>query len=252
MDREALLDLIPAYALDALDADERAAVEALLAVDADARQRLDEYRQIAAVIALSAAPRRAPDHLSADLRTRLTAAPPANVVPLTVKLPVSPRRAGSLRVLLAAAAVTALIITGIFGLGLPRPVNEGRALYDQLKAHTESQSLTLVAHLTPEVDGELWIAADGRAAVIRVRRLPELTAAQTFQLWLVDPAGSQSGGTYRFENPAVWNYIVLPLEKPLVEYTRFGVSIEPEGGSPLLDKPSGPRVFDVTVHPSDT
>jgi anti-sigma-K factor RskA len=245
MNREVLLELIPAYALDALDADERAAVEALLAVDAGARQRLEEYRQVAGMIALGAASRRAPDHLTADLRARLLAdrqAPDA-----AASAPV--RRRVNWRLLIAAAAAAALIITGLLALTLPEPGVDGRTLYDQLVADSRSRSLILAAHLTPEIDGELRIAADGGAAVIRVRRLPELPGEQAFQLWLIDAGGSRSGGTYHFENPAVWNYIVLPLDKPLNEYQRFGVSIEPAAGSPLIDRPSGPRVFDVSLIP---
>lgn len=243
MNREVLLELIPAYALDALDADERAAVEALLAVDAGARQRLEDYRQVAGMIALGAVSRRAPDHLTADLRARLAADRPVTAV-------ITPaRRRANWRLLIAAAAVAVLIITGLLALTLPEPGVDGRTLYDQLVADSRSRSLVLAAHLTPEIDGELRIAADGGAAVIRVRRLPELLSEQAFQLWLIDAGGSRSGGTYRFENPAVWNYIVLPLDKPLNEYQRFGVSIEPAAGSPLIDRPSGPRVFDVSLIP---
>lgn len=247
MNREVLLELIPAYALDALDADERAAVEALLAVDAEARRRLEDYRQVADMIALGAASRPAPDHLTADLRARLAAERQA--LDAVTRAPV--RRRVNWRLLIAAAAVTALVITGLLALRPPPGDVDGRTLYEQLVADSSSRSLVLAAHLTPEIDGELRIAADNGAAVIRVRRLPELPSEQAFQLWLIDAGGSRSGGTYRFDNPAVWNYIVLPLEKPLAEYTRFGVSIEPAAGSPLIDRPSGPRVFDVSLTPDD-
>jgi anti-sigma-K factor RskA len=247
MNREVLLELIPAYALDALDVDERAAVEALLAVDAEARQRLEDYRQVAGMIALGAASRPAPDHLTADLRARLAADRQAPAAAARASV----RHRLNWRLLLAAAAVTALIITGLLALMLPERAVDGRTLYEQLVTDSRSRSLVLAAHFTPEIDGELRIAADNGAAVIRVRRLPELPSEQAFQLWLIDAGGSRSGGIYRFDNPAVWNYIVLPLDKPLNEYTRFGVSIEPAAGSPLIDRPSGPRVFDVSLIPGD-
>ncbi|MGO1342642.1 MAG: RskA family anti-sigma factor, partial [Cellulosimicrobium funkei] len=43
-DRPDVRDLLPAYALDAVDDVERRAVERLLAADPDARRELDEYR----------------------------------------------------------------------------------------------------------------------------------------------------------------------------------------------------------------
>jgi len=73
MDRNDLLDLIPAYALGALDAEERAAVETLLATDAEAQQLLAEYQGVAETLMLTAPARPAPAHLQADLKARLAA-----------------------------------------------------------------------------------------------------------------------------------------------------------------------------------
>ena len=46
MDRETLLDLIPAYALGALDSEERAEFEAWLSTDSDGRRLLAEYQAV--------------------------------------------------------------------------------------------------------------------------------------------------------------------------------------------------------------
>ncbi|MBI5667532.1 MAG: anti-sigma factor [Chloroflexi bacterium] len=89
---------------------------------------------------------------------------------------------------------------------------------------------------------------DGREAVIRVENLPAIGSDQTFQLWLVDEAGARSGGLFRFANTQGENYIVVPLDKPVSEYRAFGVSLEPAGGSPYADRPTGPRVFRVEVN----
>ena len=47
MDRNELLDLIPAYALEALEPDEKRQVEALLKTDSEAQQILADYQDIA-------------------------------------------------------------------------------------------------------------------------------------------------------------------------------------------------------------
>jgi anti-sigma-K factor RskA len=73
MDRNTLLELIPAYAVDALDAEERQAVEALLERDPEAQALLADYEAITAMLPLAAPMRPAPSHLNNDLRSRLAA-----------------------------------------------------------------------------------------------------------------------------------------------------------------------------------
>src|SRR5262245_35245263 len=76
MDRNTLLDLIPAYALGALDADERAEVDAFLATDDEARTLLAEYQAFTDSLVFSVPARPAPAHLNADLRQRLATSRP--------------------------------------------------------------------------------------------------------------------------------------------------------------------------------
>jgi anti-sigma factor RsiW len=71
MNRDDLIDLIPAYALGALDADEKAEFETWLAGDLQAQALLAEYRQVADRLVIAAPLRAAPPHLQADLRRRL-------------------------------------------------------------------------------------------------------------------------------------------------------------------------------------
>jgi anti-sigma-K factor RskA len=54
--RSDVWDLLPGYALDALDDLERASVERLLGSDADARRALEEYRDVVAAFAVEAEP----------------------------------------------------------------------------------------------------------------------------------------------------------------------------------------------------
>lgn len=239
MNRDTLLELIPAYALDALDDADRAEIEALLNHDAEAQQILDEYRQIAETFALAAPAQTAPAHLQRDLRQRLAGtkaqhrSKPARITQLSFTW-------------LAAAAIVVLFGAALF-LSMSAAHHAGAELYTQLSTQPEARQLPLAAHLNDQINGDLLIAADGRQAVIRVRQLPQLEPDQAFQLWLVDADGSISGGVYQFDNPLVWNYMVLPLEKAADQYLRFGVSIEPAEGSPLGNRPTGPRVFNVVL-----
>ncbi|MEP6988838.1 MAG: hypothetical protein ABI970_24770, partial [Chloroflexota bacterium] len=108
MDRNELLDLIPAYALEALEPDEKQQVEALLKTDVEAQQLLAEYQDITNNLILATPARRAPVHLQDDLRKRLAANRPVQAAPSTAVRPAR-RRASIWLPLLAAAAVIVLI-----------------------------------------------------------------------------------------------------------------------------------------------
>src|SRR5689334_9916746 len=116
MDRNILLDLIPAYALGALDPAELAEVERSLASDPEAQRLLADYQQVADLLLLTIPARRAPVALADDLRLRLKTEPrlTANVTPATAT--VSPQR----RILhpawlipLAAAAALLILALGL-------------------------------------------------------------------------------------------------------------------------------------------
>jgi anti-sigma-K factor RskA len=248
MSREQLLDLIPAYTLGALTEDERTQVEALLAADAEAQTLLREHQQIADLLPLSAPLQAPPAQLLGRLLTRLAedrAASPAAPVSLPTAAPSPTRRLRARWLLPAAAALLLVILAVTWSLQNAAPPTP-QALYDSILASSGAQQIALVAHLDDQIRGDLVITPEGDRAVIRVEQLPPLAADQAFQLWLIDSDGSVSGGVYRLEGESA-HYISVPVSKPVGDYLRFGVSLEPVGGSPLGDRPSGPRVFDVTV-----
>lgn len=248
LSREQLLDLIPAYALGALSEDERAQVEALLAVDADARTLLREQQTIADLLALSAPLQTPPLDLRDRLLTRLADDRAADAAaPVSVRAAaLSPTRRLRVRWLLPAAAALVLVVLAVMWSLQKAAPPTPQALYDSILASNGAQQIALVAHLNDQIRGDLAITPEGDRAVIRVEQLPPLAADQAFQLWLIDSNGSVSGGVYRLEGGGA-HYISVPVSKPVGDYLRFGVSLEPAGGSPLGDRPSGPRVFDVAV-----
>lgn len=253
MERQELLDLIPAYALGALDVDERTEVESLLHTDHEARQLLAEYQAITEAMVVMTPARRAPFALQEDLRRRLrdTAQPELPTLQASV-----PRRRFNPYIWVPMAAVAAiLVIVGALLLWQGSPGSGPERLYGQLVAQAGARRIPLQAGQdlngqTFPTQGELVISEDGQQAVIRVENLPALQSNQTFQLWLVEtqtPDAPQSGGLIQFANPAGSNYIALPLDKPASAYAGFGMSLEPAGGSKSPVGPSGPRVFEVAL-----
>lgn len=244
MDRETFLNLIPAYALGALDEDERAEFEAHLNADAEGRALLAEYQALANTLVLTAPVREAPAHLGADLRARVQARQSAEPAE-------TPKASGPVWTRwLAVAAILALVFGIIWGATQLETGNlpQGQQLYDQLMATSGS----LHVDVTPgeeftSITGELVASPGSNKAVIRVEHLPSLPENQTYQLWLSGPDGVTSGGLFRAGSPDAPTYIVLPLDQPFEHYQGCGVSLEPAGGSPFPNKRSGPRVFNVRL-----
>jgi anti-sigma-K factor RskA len=251
MDKATLLDLIPAYALGALDTEEHAAVESLLAADAEAQALLAEYQATADLIVLTTPARRAPAHLTADLRQRLAAsrppaAPPAPVEPPLSILPPTNQR-NWLPLALGMAAAVAIVLAGVLLLMRGTAPNPAAELYAQIVAQADVRRTPVQGMAAATATGEMVATADGTKAVIKVSQLSPLAADKTFQLWLIDDSGPRSGGLFVFDKPDTANYIVVPLDKPVSGYKSFAVSIEPKGGSPNPKAPSGDVAFGVNV-----
>lgn len=250
--REELLNLIPAYAIGALDEDERAEFEAWLHQDREAQSLLADYRAVADHLVALAPLRAAPDHLQADLRRRLTASQSREVS----AAPGAARTLSRRRIAwgLAAAALLAVVIAGALFAQLG-PVNDSDPtpdaahLYAQLAARPEASQYAVVpGDVDDAVSGSLVVSPDGTQAVLRVSYLPPIADNQTFQMWLVDDTGARtSGGLFLADTSQAALYIRVPFDRPATMYQGVGVSLEPAGGSPYDDRPTGPRVLSVPL-----
>jgi len=243
MNRDDFLDLIPAYALGALDDDERAAFEARLLADLEAQRLLDEYRAVADALVLLTPAQPAPPGLADDLRRRLAAQRSA-----PEPQPASTRTALPRRILALAAALA--LVFGALWLAL----NGGRAgetmppdqMFSELLARPDAVRVALVSAAPFEdVYGELIAVPDGGYAVIKVDCLPQLEAGQAFQLWLTMAEGVVvSGGMFYADPDSETTYVPVTFSQPLARYRRLAVSIEPQTGSA---RPAGPPVFAVPL-----
>jgi anti-sigma-K factor RskA len=249
MDRDTFFDLIPAYALGVLDADERTEFEALLSADPEARRLLAEYQAVAEALVLTVLAIPAPAHLQVDLRQRL--AHSRGTTPSTQAIPPQKSRILLLRPLAAVAAIILVLGAVLFwsATRVNAPNDVGAQLFAEIAAHETARRIALApSEGHDELAGELITTADGSQAVIEVWRLPPLEADSTFELWLIDDSGARSAGTFQTENPDGPTYIVVPLaDERLDDFDAVGVSIEPAGGSPEQG-PTGPRVFGVSVN----
>ncbi len=252
-----MLNQIPAYALGALDENERADFEAWLQLDPEARAILADYRAVANYLVALAPLRTAPGHLQADLRRRLAASQSGDAATKPGESQPGARWRFPVRRsawILAAAALFAVVILGVLLVQSnsnddSHLTPDAAELYAQLVAQSGSSQYTIVpGEVDDAVSGNLIVSPDGELGVLRVSYLPQIAGDQTFQMWLVDDSGARtSGGLFQANTSEDALYIQVPFDRPVTAYRGVGVSLEPAGGSPYADQPTGPRVLSVPL-----
>lgn len=250
-------DLLPGYALDALDDLERRSVERLLESDADARRALDEYREVVAAFAVDTEP---PAALRASVLDRVrntpqvsgtsasaepsgsdessgTATPsPATAVPPGQRTTAGgggdvvdldarrrTRRWGVALTAVAAAAAIAVPTTIAVQVTAER---------DRLREQSEIVSEMLVDPDASILRGT--VAGGGQASVLvadddmffRADDLPEPGAGRAYQLWVVAEDGSVSSAGVLSVRDGETASLVQG-----VEGIGMAVTVEPEAGS---------------------
>lgn len=235
-----ILDLIPAYALGSLDADEMAQVTQHLPDCAACREELDAYQQVVDLLPL-AAPGSAPSPL---LKTRLMAGvgTPEHSLAKTARKP-APRLTGWARINEALQRLLAgprwqpasLLLIAILAVG-------NLLLWRQLSltTHDLEREIELSGTETaPEATGVIYVSTNGRNGTLIVEQLPPLTPEQQYQLWLVRDGERDNGGVFSVSENG-YHSLQISSPRPLEEYGAFGITIEPAGGSP---GPTGQRVL---------
>jgi anti-sigma factor RsiW len=178
-------ELLGAYALDALDDDERRAVDEYLQVNPGALAEVHQHREVATMLAWTTmAP---PDGLWDRIAASLDEEAPvprgelAKVLPLARRerprwlLPAVAWVAAS-----AAAAAVAVLVVGAIG-GDPSPSSPLAAAVAEARADRDARVTTLVS-----ADGKVQVPAvidgDGHG-FLEAQALPDLPADRTYQLW---------------------------------------------------------------------
>jgi anti-sigma-K factor RskA len=218
-DHDDLRDQIPAYALDSLDAAEAADLALHLEGCPTCRDELVAFRAVVDALALAA---RDADP-SPTVRRRLLATAAADRAARTAR----PRGRSIFRPARRAWAVYALAALAIVLVGGLLWVTFGAA------GGLRSPRAVILnpTEDAPGASGELQFSRDSRAATLTVVGLPVLPDAQQYQLWLVRDGVRDSGAIFSV-NENGWAETPVTLLYPAADYERFGITIEPAGGSP--------------------
>ena len=229
-------ELIAGYALDALDDDERARAEALLASSEEAREELRAYSDVATAMATAVSGPAPP----AELRERVleaVRAEPQNVVSLEER-----RRSRVTPVLAVAAAIAACaaIVAGIWGASVSSDLDDTRAALAQQRAAAavladpDAQTVALESG-----DGRLVVGGDGKAVLV-VDSLAQAPAGKTYELWVSDGGAPVRAGTFGGGG----DRDVVPVQQSVESGSVVLVTVEDAGG---VDAPTTQPI--IASHP---
>ncbi len=215
-------ELTAAYALDALDTEERGAYEEHLVGCARCQEELASFWTVTEALAIGTTGAAPPP----ALRERIVAAARAE---RQVVVPLEARRNRTVPVLGAAAAIAAAaaIGLGLYSISLSSDLNETRsALSLQRQAAAVLADPGAAAVELAAGDGRLLVARDGRA-VLAVSGLAPAAAGQTYQAWVVRPGGPVSAGLFT----ASGGTALVALGARVAPDDVVAVTVEREGGA---------------------
>lgn len=224
---EEIEGLLGAYALGAVDEDERAQVEAYVADHPASGEELERLQEAAVWLAASGAP------ASRDLWDKIAAATKPEPLPLRVPERRRESRTRSWfrqpRVLVPAAA---LVIGGAVGIAavVSRDASPKRAdLASAIADGQDSSSARRVVLESSSGDAkvEAVILRDG-AGVLVTSDLPKLAAGRTYQLWGIDGSTVVSLGVLgRRVGPSAFTFVGTPKALAITEEVAGGAA-QPE------------------------
>jgi len=233
---------IPAYALQALDEEEAAALESHLRGCASCRDELATYHLVGDNLLLALPPQVPPPALRRRLEQRLRSKREAT----------PPRWRALARPLAWAAVVAVLLALNLLSLAQIHALQRRQAQLIEA-VHTSQLALSMLAYPGTEnvpigvnpaqVSGTLLLDKDRNVAVLLLWNLPPLREDQAYQAWLIDAQGERMSAAIFTPDPHLpFTTVSILAPSPLAEFDALGVTVEPRGGSA---RPSGPRLLKV-------
>jgi anti-sigma-K factor RskA len=222
-------ELTAAYAVDALDEDERRAYEEHLAGCTRCREQLADLSQTAALLAHGAPPATPPPALRERILAEARGNHRAAVIPF-------PRRSRVVLGVAAAAAAAAAAIAIAFGVqwaSVSQDLDEARNALDVL-ADPAARSVPLEG-----ANGRVLVNSK-REAALTVERLRPAPKGQTYELWVIRDGTPRRAGLFEGDNEPD----VVLLEEQVDEDATVAVTLERDGG---VDAPTSRILFSASV-----
>ena len=232
-----VIDLIPGYALDCLNEEEKLQVAEHLSQCASCQSELDSYRHIVDELHEAVPPAQPP----AELRRKILLAVQPKRAPgqSNAVMPAWQRfwtKLQSGAPVWAYASFALVIVLAASNIWMLQRVN-------RLEATSQSEFRTVSltgTDIAPNATGMLVLSRDGNLGTLVVDSLPALDVTHQYQLWLIKDGKRTSGGVFSVSNDG-YGALAISSPQPLKEFAAFGITIEPAGGSagPTGDKVMG-------------
>ena len=220
-------DLLAAYALDALDADERERFERHLADCEECSEQLALLREPVAALAYAAEGPAPPEALRGRIIESARAESRAPVIKL--------RRANRPLTVVAAVAAAAACLAiglGVWAHSLSSSLDRersARSLYEQMLA------AGAVSKPLAGANGSLLVANDGRGLLV-VCGLDKAPTSRTYEAWVISGNAPQPAGLFRGGSGCRQ----LELTQSVPDGATVAATLERAGGAP---KPTLPILF---------
>lgn len=228
--------LAAAYALDALEPDERARFEAHLAACADCTADVAEFHHTAGELAGAEAVE-PPAGLREQVLARAADAPQEPAVPAADSPPSLAGRAArrTFPVLVAAVALLAVLAMGV----VTRTALVDRDRASDLLAVLAAPDVELVPLDGAGPPGDVRVAwsPSAGASVLIGSDLPAPGDDRTYELWVLADDGPRSAGVFEPDDDG---RLERRLALPADPVGGWGITIEPAGGSP---QPTGDILY---------
>jgi anti-sigma-K factor RskA len=224
-------DLLPAYALGALDHSEVERVKSHLSMCPACRQELREFETITGDLALAVTEMSPRPKLRQELMSRIGKTQPAAV---TARKPTYWQQlTGMFRqnraIAFSQIALLALVlILATSTLLLWGQVNNQHL--DRESGHLQAVRLQSTG-VIPGAEGYITVSGDGLSGAIVLDRVPQLTEDQRYQLWLVKGDQRLSAALLAVDELGYGGGRIQAPES-LFNYATAEVTIEPHDGSP--------------------
>jgi anti-sigma-K factor RskA len=179
-------ELLGAYALDALDDDERRDVDEYLRANPSALVEVDQHREVAAALGWS--PLAPPDGLWERIAASLEKAPPAPSGELAKVMPMTSSRRRRYNVFGAIAVAVAAALIAVLAVGVVRKSNSSVSIKQAMDQARHTADARQLALRSPDgaVSVDVVLDAEGHGYVAG-STLPSLPSDRTYQLWgLID------------------------------------------------------------------
>jgi anti-sigma-K factor RskA len=228
-------DDLPAYALHALESKESHRIADHLSKCAACQKEWQFFQALADSLGLGSPLREPPDGLKQNLLQQVQ---PSG-------MHISSQKANWLS-LLRNALRGATPVWGAVSLVIILVLAISNALlWRQVNTLTQAQPpsfLTIALKGTqkaPGAKGMVVVTADGNSGTLIVDGLSPLSSDQQYQLWLIKDGKRTNGGVFSVDQDG-YSLLEVHSSIPLNDFSGFGVTIEPAGGSPA---PTGDKVL---------